>query len=811
MRSSALLFICCLALTVPVPTAAQTHARSMPPMAGGFAAAAVFHDGELFVGRPGEVGLFPLPANRTGAVHVYSWSDGAWVETGTVEPADNELSTGFGEALAVDDGVLVVGAPRSDGTGAAYVFDRDGDGWSEVAKLQRTDGVEGEGFGTSVAIEGDVILVGSPTFDDQGRATAFALADGSWSQSGELSPSQPAPGGHFGQAVALADGWAAVSAPGEMIGLLPGLPQPRIQPGTISVYSVPEGGADWDAAATLQSNQPGPGGLGWALAFSDGDILGSAPFANQFSGGAFRFSHDEATGEWSQAEVIAAASAPPQSLIGISMAVAGDEVVLGAPILGGGPGGAVIFRRGESGAFAEVQLIQGADPFGFMGLAVAVQPGHVLVGAPGEAFFEGTGHVFAAAGDEYTAAGTLIDTSSGMEAVTGGEVACETGVAAAFDCEEVDLVSFVPVQDLGGERGVIVNDLWGWTDPETGREYAVVGRNNGTSFVDVTDPTNPVFLGSLPLTEGATVNMWRDVKVARDHAFVVADNAGAHGMQIFDLRQLRDVEGAPVVFEETAIYDGIHSAHNVVVNDEVGFAYIVGASGGGTTCGGGLHMVDINDPSNPTFAGCFSDSNTGHASTGYSHDAQCFVYHGPDEEHQGKDICFGANENAVSVADVSDKSNPVALAAVAYPNSVYLHQGWVSDDHRWFYMNDELDEIAGAADRTRTLVWDIEDLDDPILVTEHMGTNQASDHNLYVQGDFMYQSNYLSGLRVLDISDPANPVEVGYFDTVPQGEDVPGFAGSWSNYPFFESGIILVSSMREGLFILKKRETTPIT
>ena len=125
-------------------------------------------------------------------------------------------------------------------------------------------------------------------------------------------------------------------------------------------------------------------------------------------------------------------------------------------------------------------------------------------------------------------------------------------------------------------------------------------------------------------------------------------------------------------------------------------------------------------------------------------------------------------------------------------------------------MNDELDELAGAAPRTRTLVWDIEDLDDPVLVNEHLGTNEASDHNLYVQGDLMYQSNYLSGLRILDISDPENPEEVGFFDTVPQGGDIPGFAGSWSNYPFFESGVIIVTSMREGLFVLKKK-TTPVT
>jgi choice-of-anchor B domain-containing protein len=247
----------------------------------------------------------------------------------------------------------------------------------------------------------------------------------------------------------------------------------------------------------------------------------------------------------------------------------------------------------------------------------------------------------------------------------------------------------------------------------------------------------------------------------------------------------------------------MQSAHNIVINEQAGFAFIVGSSSGGETCGGGLHMVDIRDPKNPKFAGCFADSSTGNARTGYSHDAQCITYNGPDTTYRGKEICFGANETALSIADVSDKAKPVPISTAAYPNSAYLHQGWVSDDHRFLFMNDEGDELAGTVPRTRTLVWDIQDLDDPVLVKEYLGETAASDHNLYVKGNRVYESNYVAGLRILDITDPKNPVEVGFFDTVPWGRNAPGFAGSWSNYPFFPSGNILVSSMREGLFILR--------
>jgi choice-of-anchor B domain-containing protein len=286
-------------------------------------------------------------------------------------------------------------------------------------------------------------------------------------------------------------------------------------------------------------------------------------------------------------------------------------------------------------------------------------------------------------------------------------------------------------------------------------------------------------------------------------------------MQVLDLTRLRGFSGEPITFDMDAHYTRVNSAHNIVINPESGFAFIVGARGGGETCGGGLHMVDIREPKNPTFAGCFADPQTGRASTGYSHDAQCVMYTGPDTEHQGKEICFGANETALSIADVSNKQNPVALSRASYPDVAYTHQGWLSEDQRYFFLDDELDEINSRGDAepmpgTRTLIWDVSDLDDPQLVHQFFGATQASDHNLYIKGNLMYQSNYQAGLRVVDISDPTKPVEVGYFDTVPYGTNTPGFGGSWSNYPFFRSGIVVVTSGREGLFIVRKRGTTTV-
>ena len=379
---------------------------------------------------------------------------------------------------------------------------------------------------------------------------------------------------------------------------------------------------------------------------------------------------------------------------------------------------------------------------------------------------------------------------------------CEDGKADDFTCKGLDLVAWLKRGTIGDSVG-IVNDLWGWTDEKTKTEWALVGHSSGTSFISLEEPKEPEYVGILPKTPDARASLWRDIKVYKNHAFIVADGAGEHGMQVFDLTKLRGVDDPPQTFSPTATYDRIQSAHNIVINEETGFAYSVGSRGGGDTCGGGLHMIDISTPSDPDFAGCFADKRTGRWGTGYTHDAICVVYEGPDTEHQGKEVCFGSNETRLSIADVSDKEDPVALAATAYPDVGYSHQGWLDEDHEYLYMNDELDEFT-TQPNTRTLVWDVKDLDDPVIVEEFLHETEASDHNIYVAGDFMYQSNYKVGLRILSIADREDPEEVAFFDTEPEGSNGPSMNGSWSNYPFFASGVIAVTSMGNGVFFVKR-------
>lgn len=415
---------------------------------------------------------------------------------------------------------------------------------------------------------------------------------------------------------------------------------------------------------------------------------------------------------------------------------------------------------------------------------------------------------------------------------------CDDGLAdKQYPCNNIGLFAHLTPEELGGET---VNDIWGWTDPKTGIEYALVGLNDGVSFVSLQDPNHPVVIGKLQESNMAqklapiasveeafpacvfgigssslakTVTMgsiWRDVKVFDTYAFVVSDGQ-IHGMQVFDLTRLRDFNGTFMVFQEDAFYDKLGNAHNIIINEQSGFAYAVGVTSAelcGSRNGTGLHIIDINSPLEPTFAGCYIDPETEipnsiNAGVGYIHDAQCVNYEGPDQEHFGKEICFSSAEGSLVITDVTDKTSPNTISYKGHPDMQYSHQGWLTEDQRYFLMDDELDE-ANLGRYTKTYIWDLKNLDDPIFVGYYTHDTPTIDHNLYIRYNYVFQSNYTSGLRVLKTGDlsAAELTLFAYFDTQPSDQSV-NFKGSWSNYPYFESGIVIVSDIYDGLFVLK--------
>jgi choice-of-anchor B domain-containing protein len=374
---------------------------------------------------------------------------------------------------------------------------------------------------------------------------------------------------------------------------------------------------------------------------------------------------------------------------------------------------------------------------------------------------------------------------------------CVNGKAGEYDCNNVDLEAFVSLSTLGSLGSG--NDIWGWEDTNTGDEYALFGATDGTSFIDVTNPQNPRVLGFLP-SHNQISSTWRDIKVYNNHAFIISEASG-HGMQVFALERLTRAKANsnlsyPITFDADAHYDEFGNCHNIVINEDTAMAYCVGSR----TCRGGPHMMSIHQPLNPQFVGCYSED-------GYTHDAQFVVYHGPDERFDGHEIGFLYNEDSLTIADFQDKSNVKMLSRVVYDGVAYSHQGWLTEDQGYLLLDDELDEMQGKNDGfTQTYMWDVRDLENPKVIGHYYAVNKAVDHNMYTLGNLVFQANYESGLRILDISDVANAniEEVGFFDVHPTRTQI-SFNGAWSVWPYFKSGTIVVSSINRGLFVLRQK------
>ena len=350
----------------------------------------------------------------------------------------------------------------------------------------------------------------------------------------------------------------------------------------------------------------------------------------------------------------------------------------------------------------------------------------------------------------------------------------------------VELKAQINLSTFGASAG---NDCWGYTSP-SGREYALMGLNNQVAFVEITNPSNPVIIAQIPHSSSS----WGDIKVYGHFAYAVTETAGT-GVQVIDMSQ---IDNGVVTLVKTISNPG--RSHNVVMDEQNGFLYTVGSnqSGSRTTI-----CFDLTDPANPV------DVNPGASITlNYHHDAVIYNYtSGP---WAGKQIWFGFSEGrGVDIYDVTNKQSPVFLSRATYPNIGYCHQGWLSADGRYLYVDDEFDE-SNLLQNTRSIIFDVQDLANPVFVSFFSSGLPAIDHNQYVVDGFTFQANYRSGLQIFDIKNPTSPIRTGFYDTYP-ANDNRGFNGAWSTYPFFASGNIIVSDINSGLFVLDPRQATTRT
>ncbi len=306
--------------------------------------------------------------------------------------------------------------------------------------------------------------------------------------------------------------------------------------------------------------------------------------------------------------------------------------------------------------------------------------------------------------------------------------------------------------------------VWGYVDA-AGREYGLIGTRNGTSIVDVTDPTNPVEAAFV----SGPASSWREIQTYSNYAYVTTEGGG--GVQIIDLSDLPRAAYLASVYDLT-----VKNAHTLFIDQAGGFAYINGATGAPSTSRGGMNFLDLTNPVFPLEAGVFSAR--------YVHD--CYVRN---------NIAYTAeiNNRQFEIVDVTDKANPRVLATKTYPGA-FTHNVGLTDDGSYLLSTDETTVPGG-----RMRVWDIRNLDEIVQVGEYTTHPQATVHNVHVRGDFAFMSYYAEGLRIADITDPTLPAEAGYYDTHP--EWVTGFRGAWGCYPFLPSGNILISDIQTGLWI----------
>jgi choice-of-anchor B domain-containing protein len=375
------------------------------------------------------------------------------------------------------------------------------------------------------------------------------------------------------------------------------------------------------------------------------------------------------------------------------------------------------------------------------------------------------------------------------------------GGDSTFPSRNISLLTWLPLNTFPGYGSGQASgaDCWGYTSP-SGREYALMGLGWGIGIVEVTNPLAPQMITTIP----GPSTLWHDVTVIGHYAYAVTDSSGV-GIQVIDLANI-DQGQAPLVRNYSQ--GGHTTTHSMVENVASGHLYLCG---GNAANGGMIPASTLVDPTFPNFVG-------NGWRTQYVHEAQVVTYtSGP---YAGREIAFlfaggpfYGLSTGLAIADVTDKNNIQTLCNVAYPGLRFCHQGWISPDHRYLYIDDELDDpSSGGVPAFLTRVFDITDLSNPRLVSTISNGLPSIDHNQYVNGRYLFQSNYTSGLRVWDLWEPLRPVEVAFIDTRPES-DAPTYNGDWGNYPYFASGTVLISDMERGLFLVKPSllEFTPAT
>ena len=393
------------------------------------------------------------------------------------------------------------------------------------------------------------------------------------------------------------------------------------------------------------------------------------------------------------------------------------------------------------------------------------------------------------------------------------EQPCQQGRSGGvYSCNDVALLSHIPLGRFS-TKPTSASNLWGYVDPDDNREYAILGLSNGTAVVEVTNPIKPRIVGVVPAVE----SQWREVKAmsvynqktGKYDGYVYVVTESVQGLQIIDLSKLpKSVSLIRIDHEiktaHTLFISNVDFATGIVKPGLTPYLYLNGANRGDFRAahegpGRGLTVFDLKNPKNPQIVGEYSDT--------YVHDiyaqtfddsraSQCAPGHNPCE------VVFAWTGEDFRIIDYTDKKHPVVLGTLAYDGVGYAHSGWISRNGQFLFNFDELDESNSNAN-TRILTIRISDFRNPQVKGTWTGETQAIEHNGYVVGNRLYVSHYTLGLVVFDTTNPTRIRQVGFFDTFP-AHDQNGFFGAWGAYPYLPSGIVLISDIQGGLFVLRE-------
>lgn len=384
---------------------------------------------------------------------------------------------------------------------------------------------------------------------------------------------------------------------------------------------------------------------------------------------------------------------------------------------------------------------------------------------------------------------------------------CVQGKSGEFSCHRLDLLAHMPLSTLGNSNSH-GNDIWGHYDLNDGREYALVGLTNGVSVVEVTDPESPRLVNFI----ASQNTIWRDLKTYQffdtnlrrwqSYAYVTADAASV-GTMILDLNALP--QKVTLAASETTDT----SAHNIYISN-VDYSTGVPLTGktaymhvaGSDKQGGAFNSYSLANPIKPASV----YKNKLNSRDWYSHDvSSLWITDARREQCVDKnsdcDLLLDYNEDEIVLWDKTNNATPANLSRTQYQYVSYVHSGWWTEDKQFISVHDELDEQRYSLN-TRVRFFSINNLRAPELVSEYIGPTPAIDHNGYTRGNRYYISNYERGLVVLDITDPRNPTEAGFFDTYPIS-NAASFNGAWGTYPFLPSGNILVNDINSGLYVIR--------